>query len=250
MILTGYGINAEKELIWAFEKAGGVVDSVHLEDLIADKGMLDNYQIIGFPGGFSFGDHITSGRVFANIVRYKLLEEIKAFIEAGKLIIGICNGFQIITKLGLVPDTGGRLEQTVSLVENDSARFEDRWVWVDNPGSESPWLKGIKRLYLPVRHGEGKFITTDPVVMEELKSGNQVAFKYVNPDGQTVYPFDPNGSHDHIAGITNRQGTVLGLMPHPEAYIFKENHPRWTEGIEDELTGLSIFENGINYFKQ
>ena len=130
LILTGYGINAEKELAWAFELAGGLVEIVHLEEVIEQKGMLTNYQILAFPGGFSFGDHIASGKVFANIIKYNLMDEVKNFIEKDRLIIGICNGFQIITKLGLVPCLEESYKQTVSLTENDSGHFENRWVWL------------------------------------------------------------------------------------------------------------------------
>ena len=157
LILTGYGINAEKELGWAFEKADGIPDVIHLEDIIENKKLMDKYQILAFPGGFSFGDHIASGRVFANMIKNNLLDELLNFIKKDKLVIGICNGFQIITKLGIIPDLDNSQNQTASLVENDSGHFEDRWVWVKVIENKSCWLKGIDSLYLPVRHGEGKF---------------------------------------------------------------------------------------------
>jgi phosphoribosylformylglycinamidine synthase len=251
LIITGYGINAEKELAWAFQLAGGETKIIHLEDLVENPGELDHYQIIGFPGGFSFGDHVASGRVFGNLVKHHLADRLEAFLEKDRLAIGICNGFQIITKLGVVP---GRQEkgfrQTASLIENDSGHFEDRWVWLKIENDRTPWLAGLKDLYLPVRHGEGKFITRDQNTMDELKKNGQIALTYFNPASDKIdYPFNPNGSTLNIAGITSRRGNVLGLMPHPEAYIFDENHPRWTEGIRLEHTGLSIFKNGVNYFK-
>lgn len=246
IVITGYGINADKELLWAFNAAGGEARLVHLEDLIASPGMLDSAQILAFPGGFSFGDHIASGKVFANIVRHSLFDAIQKFIEADKLIIGICNGFQIITKMGLVPALDG-YSQSVSLVENDSAVFEDRWTWVTNPGSDSPWMTGIERLYLPVRHGEGKFVTADEQVLQQIRSKKLAALHYFDPANPTEcrYPANPNGSVGDIAAITNERGTVLGMMPHPEAYIFAENHPHFTEGIRERHTGLEIFKNGI-----
>ncbi|MBN2544412.1 MAG: phosphoribosylformylglycinamidine synthase I [Spirochaetes bacterium] len=251
LIFTGYGINCEKELSWAFELAGGQPDIVHLEDVIVNKSIIDNYQIMAFPGGFSFGDHIASGKVFANIVKYNLIDKLKKFIEKDFLVIGICNGFQIIVKLGLVPDFDFDQKQTASLVENDSAHYEDRWVYLKAVNKNSPWLKDIDEIYLPARHGEGKFITADESVLKKLNDDDQIAFKYINPHSDRVdYPFNPNGSYDNIAGILNPKGNVLGLMPHPEAYIFKENHPRWTEGkFDNEIKGLKIFENSINYFK-
>ncbi len=251
LLLTGFGINAEKELGWAFEIAGGKVDIIHIEDVIEDKSMLDSYQIIGFPGGFSFGDHMGSGRVFANLVKSNFIDEIKRFIEKDKLIIGICNGFQIITKLGLVPDLDENFEQSVALVENDSAKYEDRWVWLKKDNDKSPWLHGINRIYLPVRHGEGKLVTADQKVLERIKSSGSVALRYCAPDGaEPVYPYNPNGAVDNIAGLINKKGNVFGLMPHPEAYISRQNHPRWTEHIDNnEPMGLEIFKNGIKYFK-
>lgn len=251
LILTGYGINAEKELAWAFELAGAKTDIKHLEDVIENKQCLKDYQILAFPGGFSFGDHIASGKVFANIVRHNLIEEIRNFIESDKLLIGICNGFQIITKLGLVPDFDFTQKQVVSLVENDSGHFENRWTYLKAERSNSIWTKDIDVIYLPVRHGEGKFVVEDETTLDLLKKNNQIAFRYINPESSFVeYPFNPNGSVYDIAGISNPKGNVLGLMPHPEAYIFRENHPRWTEGInQEEVTGLKIFQNGVNYFK-
>lgn len=250
LILTGYGINAEKELKWAFDLAGAEGTIVHLEDLIENKKMINDYQILGFPGGFSFGDHIASGKVFANLVKYNLFEEVKNFIAADKLVIGICNGFQVITKLGLVPSFDNSYEPVVSLIDNDSGKFEDRWVYLDVENDKSPWLKGLKKLYVPVRHGEGKLVARDNDVLERLKKNGQVALRYTTVDGSPVeYPANPNGSVYDIAGITNEKGNVLGLMPHPEAYISKELHPRWTEGIVDEHTGLDIFKNAVAYFK-
>ncbi len=251
LVLTGYGINAEKELAYAFKLAGGISDIVHLEDVISNKNILKKYQILAFPGGFSFGDHIASGKVFANIVKNELMDNIIDFINKDKLIIGICNGFQIITKLGLLPDLNDNYEQVTSLVENESGHFENRWVWLKIEENNSPWLKNIKKLYLPVRHGEGKFITKNSEVLNKLIKNNQIGLKYFNPDfSQVEYPFNPNGSIENIAGILNKKGNVFGLMPHPEAYMFKENHPRWIENnINEQEMGLEIFVNGINYFK-
>lgn len=251
LILTGYGINAEKELAWAFELAGGAPDIVHLEDVIENKKLLDKYRILAFPGGFSFGDHISSGRVYANMVKNNLIDELRSFIDSDKLVIGICNGFQIITKLGIVPDLDKNQKQSVSLIQNDSGHFEDRWVWLKVQTNKCPWLYNIDTIYLPVRHGEGKFVVENDILLNRLKENDQIALKYYNPNSKDVtYPFNPNGSIEDIAGIINTKGNVFGLMPHPEAYIFNENHPRWTEKvISDKYIGLDIFKNGINYFR-
>lgn len=250
LIFTGYGLNADKELKWAFDIAGGEADIVHLEDIIENPGIIDRYNIIAFPGGFSFGDHLSSGKIYANIVRYKLFDKIRNFIENGKLVIGICNGFQIITRLGIVPSLDDNYKQTVSLLANDSGHFEDRWITVKNNNPNSPWLAGIDTMSLPVRHGEGRLVGMDENVINRLKNEGHIALTYINPNGgEAVYPFNPNGSTLDIAGITNAKGNVLGLMPHPEAYICREQHPNWTEGYAETRTGLDIFKNGINYFK-
>lgn len=251
LVLTGYGINAEKELAYAFKLAGGIPDIVHLEDVISNKNILKKYQILAFPGGFTFGDHISCGKVFGNIIKSELINNIIDFVNKDRLIIAICNGFQIITKLGLVPDFDDNHEQVASLVENDSGHFENRWVWLKIEKNNSPWLKNIDKLYIPVRHGEGKFIVKDSNILNKLAQNNQIAMKYFNPNSNKVeYPYNPNGSMGNIAGIINKKGNVLGLMPHPEAYIFKENHPRWNENdFNKSEMGLNIFVNGINYFK-
>lgn len=252
LILTGYGINAEKELKWAFDLAGAESDIVHLEDVIENKSILKNYKVLAFPGGFSFGDHISSGKVFANLVKYNLFDEVQDFIAKDNLVIGICNGFQVITKLGLLPSFDNDYKPVVSLTGNDSGHFENRWVTVKVEDSKSPWLKGINQLSLPVRHGEGKLITKDQAVLERLKNNGHVALRYIDPsspDKPASYPHNPNGAYYDIAGITNEKGNVFGLMPHPEAYYCKELHPNWTEGVEESKTGLDIFKNAVEYFK-
>jgi phosphoribosylformylglycinamidine synthase len=253
LIITGYGINAEKELKWAFELAGATAVVEHLEDVIENKKILNSYQIIAIPGGFSFGDHLGSGRVFASIIKHQIFTELVKFIEQKKLLIGICNGFQIITTLGLVPNIGEDYQQQAALIANDSGHFENRWVWCKIAPNNSVWLKGLDKLYLPVRHGEGKFVVDDQAVLDKISANAQTALTYFNPEQSATqivaYPYNPNGAFQNIAGITNKEGNVLGLMPHPEAYIFPENHPNWTEGVQEKHSGLDIFKNGVAYFK-
>lgn len=251
LILTGYGINAEKELAWAFDLAGGETKIIHLEDLISNVAILKDYRILAFPGGFSFGDHIASGKIFGNKIKYTIFSELTKFIDGDKLVIGICNGFQVITKFGLVPNTEGKFEQTASLIGNDSGHFENRWIWVKNLNKNSIWLKDIDNLYLPVRHGEGKFIVKNDAILDEIKKNGQIALQFYNPDSNKAeYPYNPNGSIMDIAGITNKKGNVFGLMPHPEAYIFPQNNPNWSEdSVTKGTMGLKIFQNGVDYFK-
>ncbi len=236
-VITGYGINADTELVKAFKLCGAAADLVHVNDLIADPGRLKTYAIIGFPGGFSFGDHLGSGLVFANLFKQNLKEQLGEFITAGGLIIGICNGFQVLVKMGVLPNLDGDWTQCVSLIHNDSGVFTDRWVEVRaEKEGYCVWTAGIELLDLPVRHGEGRFITASGQVFEKLKNDRLIALTYSR--------VNPNGSEGNVAGITDPTGRILGLMPHPEAYLTRENHPVWKEG-----NGLQIFKNGVEAAK-
>ena len=252
LILNGFGINADKELGWAFQKAGGHVDHVHLNHLITGEKKLDDYHILAFPGGFSFGDHIASGKVLANIVKHNLIREIEKFIADNKLIIGICNGFQVLVKMGLIPNLGKNYKIEASLSYNDSGLFEDRWVYLKKTSNHSPWLKNRDFFYMPVRHGEGKFIAKNNDILKKINENSCIALQYVNENGNySVYPHNPNGSDMHIAGITSKCGKIFGLMPHPEVFIFAEQHPHFfRKNITEKDTCMPIFENGINYCRQ
>ncbi len=253
LILTGFGINCDYETQFAFELAGARADRVHLNDLIADKQRLDQYNILAIPGGFSFGDDIASGRVLANRVRYALGDELRSFIAEGKLVIGICNGFQVLTKMGLLPGFDGELRQQVTVAFNDSGKFEDRWVFLEQDrASKCVFTKGIDTITLPVRHGEGKFIPQDEATLERLQAEGCVVFRYVAPDGgKAQYPYNPNGSVDDIAGICDPTGRILGMMPHPEAFLHRTNHPRWTRmDLPEQGAGRSIFENAVRYVRR
>jgi phosphoribosylformylglycinamidine synthase len=204
------------------------------------------------PGGFSFGDNIASGKVLANKLKYRLGEAFLSYIEEDKLVIGICNGFQVLAKLGVLPDgRSGLKQQKVTLTYNDSGKFEDRWVTLVTEESPCIFTRGIKKLELPVRHGEGKFLALNEGVLEELNRSKQVALRYSTPQGErpTPYPFNPNGSVEDIAGICDSTGRIFGLMPHPEAFIHRYVHPRWTrEDIAEEGHGMAIFRNAVEYF--
>ncbi|MCE8425869.1 MAG: phosphoribosylformylglycinamidine synthase I [Candidatus Methanoperedens sp.] len=251
LVLTGYGINCDIETQHAFRVAGADADRVHLKDLIDGTKKLSEYHILAFPGGFSFGDDIASGKVLANMIKYNLYDQVLEFIDAGKLIIGICNGFQAMVKMGLLPAFKGDFKkQEVTLTFNDSGRFEDRWVHLkSNPDSKCVFTKGVKNIYLPVRHGEGKFVIKDDEILTQLKKGNHIVFQYVDMEGKFAgYPHNPNGSIENIAGISDETGRVFGMMPHPEAFQHRTNHPAWTrEKLPEEGAGIAIFRNSINY---
>ncbi len=251
LVLTGYGINCDMELAHAFKLAGAEAERVHLTDLINGTRKLSDFHILALPGGFSFGDDIASGKVLANKIKYNLGGQVREFIDEGKLIIGICNGFQAMVKMGLLPAFGGDYSsQDVTLTFNDSGRFEDRWVHMKtNKNSKCVFAKGIENLYLPVRHGEGKFVAKTQQVLTRLEKNNHVVFQYVDKEGNIAgYPHNPNGSVDNIAGICDETGRIFGMMPHPEAFQHRTNHPGWTrEELPDEGAGIAIFRNAVEY---
>jgi phosphoribosylformylglycinamidine synthase I len=250
-ILTGYGINSDVELAQSFNLAGGRAERVHLHDAIDGRIRLEDFAIVAVPGGFSFGDHIASGRVFANRLRHKLGDTLLRLREKKVPMIGICNGFQVLVKLGILPGTEpASFTQTCTLTYNDSGRFENRWCHLKaDPKAGSVWLKGVSRIYLPVRHGEGKFIPGGDALMTELEANGQACLRYCNADGSepSGFPANPNGSTGHIAGLCSRDGLVFGLMPHPEAHVLPTQHPQWQrDGLQAEGDGLRIFRNAVD----
>ncbi|MBU0502846.1 MAG: phosphoribosylformylglycinamidine synthase I [Candidatus Omnitrophota bacterium] len=259
-VLRTAGTNCDQETAFAFEKAGALAELVHINRLILRQSNLDNYHILALSGGFTYGDDIAAGKILANELRHRLVELVRRFIQRGKLIIGICNGFQVLVKSGLLPGNLD-LDQEASLTINDSAKFEDRWVYLKSPGHKATksqtkcvWTKGLPQvIYLPVAHGEGKFITMDNSVLERLKKNDQVVFKYSDQKGAlSDYPDNPNGSQENIAGICDDTGRILGLMPHPERHIDVSQHPRrHNENKQNtEGDGLLIFRNGVEYAKK
>ncbi len=243
LVLTGHGINAERELLQALWSAGARPQAMHLNDLVADPGQLGSFRLLALPGGFSYGDHLGSGKVLANLVRKRLMAAIAEFTAAGNLTIGICNGFPVLAKAGILPNTAGDYTPEVTLVHNADGRFQDRWVrLVVNLRNPSPWLRGAPGVVeFPIRHGEGRFLPAEPAVLTKLNLGNQVAFRYQGRN--------PNGSADAIAGITDPSGRVLGLMPHPEAFLDRYNHPRWTFEPPVPASGLWLFENAVAHLR-
>jgi phosphoribosylformylglycinamidine synthase len=251
-VVTGFGINADRELAEAFLKTGGRPERVHINDLIVKPELMEHFEIIAFPGGFSFGDHLGSGKVFASLFKKHLQGSLIKFLEQGKLVIGICNGFQVLVKMGMLPNLNKDWAQEVSLIHNDSGIFEDRWVTCRvNTDARCVWTKGLSSLELPVRHGEGKFVVKSPEVRRALSEKGLIALTYAGKDGEpTCYPANPNGSELDIAGISDTSGRVFGLMPHPEAFLIPYNHPRWTREKIFRAWGLAIFERGIQFIKR
>ena len=253
LVLSGCGINCERETAYAFgmPAVGGEPVCVHVNDLIAQPDQLDDFHIMVIPGGFAFGDDIAAGVVLATRLRFRLERPLSRFLADGKLLLGICNGFQVLVRLGVLPATAGRKwEQEATLTTNDSAKFEDRWVHLRiDRACPSPFVQGIDRLYLPVRHGEGKFLTRDDGILRSLRANHQIAARYCGPDGDPPsYPWNPNGSVDDVAAVCDPSGRVFGLMPHPEAYTHRTHHPRWTrEALPEEGQGVAIFRNAVAF---
>ncbi len=254
LVLRTAGSNCDFETVHAFESVGSDVNLLHINRLVEDKSLISNFHILAIPGGFTYGDDIAAGKVLANEMKYKLRIEIAQFIADGKLIIGICNGFQVLVKAGLLPDVSlDGTAQQVTLTDNDSGKFEDRWIYLNPVSKKCVFTKGMSnRVYYPVAHAEGKFIPKDEKVLQTLTENDQVVFQYVNPNNEPAdYPWNPNGSVNDIAGICDSTGRIFGLMPHPERHFHPIQHPRWTrEGLQKEADGRIIFQNAVDYVNQ
>jgi len=255
IVLRTAGTNCDQETGFAFKNFGADVDFVHINQLFTQKVSLHDYHILAIPGGFSYGDDVAAGRILGNELRIRLGDDIKKFVAAGKLVIGICNGFQILVKAGILPGVEGEAagySQGATLMINDSGKFEDRWIHLQVSG-RSAWTEGLDaNLFLPVAHAEGKFVPKSEAMMEKLRKNGQIVFCYSSPQGKAVrYPENPNGSVENIAGVCDPTGRILGLMPHPERHFFFTQHPFWTRLADrKELgDGARIFENGINYIR-
>ena len=252
LVLRTAGTNCDREAVRAFELAGAQVESLHINRLVEQADLLDQFQILTIPGGFSYGDDIAAGRIMANQMLHHLRDRARAFVDAGKLVIGICNGFQVLVKAGLLPglsDPGINGTQQATITYNDSGKFEDRWVWLEPATEGCVFITPGRRLYLPVAHGEGKVCFADPNVQQRICEDKRIAFRYVDAEGNFGdYPVNPNGSVDHIAGLCDPTGRVFGLMPHPERFIHRTQHPRWTREKIEDPDGLTIFRNAVNYF--
>jgi len=246
IVLRGPGTNCDMETSFAFEQAGASVTEVHVNRLIQRERKLADYQIMVIPGGFTYGDDIAAGKVLANELSLNLGEDIAKFIASGGLILGICNGFQVMVKAGILPEPSENTAQRVTLANNDSAKFECRWVHLKvNHDSPCVFTKDIERMYLPVAHGEGKLITSEDILPEL----NAVLY-YTDENGNkgAGYPWNPNGSMGDIAGICDSSGRIFALMPHPERYIRGTQHPQWTRlGAQECGDGFQMFLNAVKW---
>lgn len=260
LIITGYGLNCEDESRYAWQLAGGHPSLVHFSDLLARPGVLREFAVMMFIGGFAYGDHMTSGHVFALKVKHRLSDELDRFIRDGKLIMGVCNGFQIMVKIGLLPGLDNDFFfQKLSIIQNDCGTFQDRWVRLRfEPSSPCVFTRGLDYMDLPVRHGEGKVFTLDKKLLQKIEDAGCVPCRYADPvSGKPTqrFPHNPNGALNAIAGLCDPTGRIFGLMPHPEAYLYPENHPLWDlqkiqGGLPDHGLGLHLFRNAVEYLKQ
>ncbi|MBE6426181.1 MAG: phosphoribosylformylglycinamidine synthase subunit PurQ [Thermoguttaceae bacterium] len=262
LILRAPGTNCDLETAYAFEKAGAATERIHVNRLLEDPSLFEKFQILCFPGGFSYGDDISSGRILSSQLLHNLSDQLQKFRDAGKLVLGICNGFQILIKTGLLIPVDG--EPLATLAWNNCQRFQDRWVELKTHANcKNVFLKGIDRLYIPAAHAEGRFVVKDAETLKKFEENGQIALQYAPLDfskfeeaakydanGILQYPDNPNGAVANIAGLGDETGRVLGLMPHPERHIDPTQHPRWTrrDVQPEEGEGLQMFRNAVEYF--
>lgn len=254
LVLRAAGTNCDRETEFALQQAGFEAQRIHVFRIMEQPDLLKEFQFLVFPGGFSYGDDIASGKILANQMLHRLAEPLNEFVAAGKLVLGVCNGFQILIKSGLLP--WGRIEaehahRDATLTWNDSGRFEDRWIHLRSDSDKCVFIPKGRIIALPIAHGEGKFVTRDQGVLDTLRSQDQIALRYVDTAGQSGgFPINPNGSVDDIAGLCDPSGRVLGLMPHPERFVDLTQHPQWTRGGVTQADGQVFFRNARAYFAQ
>lgn len=259
LVLRAPGTNCDKETAFAFEQAGGSARGVHVRELLSNPQLLGEHQILCIAGGFSYGDDIASGRILGNQLREQLATALLDFRDAGKLVLGICNGFQVLMKTGLL-DVDDDQGPAATLAWNNNGRYEARWVHLAVSPGQCVFLRNVDRIELPVAHAEGKFIVRDAQTLAKLHGEGRLVLRYTSSDASAPkdpaiepavpYPANPNGASADIAGICDRSGRVLGLMPHPERFIFAHQHPQWTrQGLSGTGAGMKLFENAVAYFR-
>ena len=246
IVLRAPGTNCDAETVFAFEQAGSAVDLVHVNQVIRHERRLTDYQILVIPGGFTYGDDIAAGKVLANEIKLKLGEDIRRFFEVGGLVLGICNGFQVLVKAGFLPEPQNGRQPRITLAANDSGKFECRWIHLAvNKKSSCVFTKDMDGMYVPVAHGEGKFVA-EPDILPHIN----VVVRYADEQGDAGagYPHNPNGSIDNIAGICDSSGRIFALMPHPERHIRGTQHPQWTRfGAKQYGDGFQVFLNAVRW---
>ncbi len=254
LILRAPGTNCDRETAYAFELAGARSERVHINRLLENPAELSRFQILCIPGGFSYGDDVAAGRILANQIRHHLRDAVAQFQATEKLVLGICNGFQVLMKAGVFFQAKDGADEPATLTWNESGRYEDRWVNLATGGNGCVMLKGVKQLYLPIAHAEGKFVARDANVLSTLEQAGQLALRYCDTNGEASerplsFPANPNGSMANVAGLCDATGRVLGMMPHPERHLRRTHHPRWTRGEGREPgDGLVVFQNAVHYF--
>ena len=274
LVLRAPGTNCDAETAYAFEMVGADVSSIHINRLIEDSQLGRGFQILCFPGGFSYGDDIAAGRILAQRLQVHLRDLVDEFRGRDRLVLGICNGFQVMMRLGIFfpgesqsagqlgePQVEGELAATATqnpmatLALNHHGRFEDRWVHLANADSNSVFLNGIETMYLPMAHAEGRFVFRDSAAVENLKANGQLGLRYTDASGTVSesvldFPDNPNGAELNVAGISDSTGRVFGLMPHPERHMHPTHHPFWTRRRQQPEygEGRAMFLNAVNYF--
>ena len=244
IVLRAAGTNCDKESQYALELAGFEAERVHVFRVMEKAALLDEYQLLMIPGGFSYGDDVAAGKILANQMIHHLAGALNKFVADGKLILGVCNGFQVLLKSGLLPwgvADAAEANRDATLTWNDCGTFVDRWIYLRTDSDKCVFLTKGEKISLPIAHGEGKFVTSDEAVLDRIRDGGQVAVRY---DGD-----NPNGSIDDIAGICDPTGRIFGLMPHPERFVDPTQHPTWTRKKVDHADGLTVFLNAAKYLK-
>jgi phosphoribosylformylglycinamidine synthase len=249
LILRAPGVNCDEEVQFAFEQAGAVAERIHINRLREQPALFRRYQILAAPGGFSYGDDVAAGKILANQLAHFLGDALRRFRDSDKLILGICNGFQALLKAGLIvpPDEDGPV---ATLTSNTSGHYEDRWVHLQVTPGRCPFLTGLQTLYIPVGHGEGRFVCREEWILHGLEQAGQIVLRYVDAEGKPGgYPVNPNGSQDDVAGLCDATGRVLGLMPHPDRHLLPTQHPQWTrQGLAEQGEGMRLFQNAVRFF--
>ena len=254
LVMRAAGTNCDLETAHALELAGFDVQLLHVNRVLDHHAHLHDHQLLAIPGGFSYGDDISAGRILANQITHHLADDLHRFVEAGKPILGVCNGFQVLIKTDLLPGKSvGQPGQSCTLTDNTCGRFIARWVHVKPQSSKCIWTAGLEPMELPIAHGEGRFICGNETVRQSLHANDQIALIYTRPDGSPARgeePFNPNGSVDDIAGVCDETGLILGLMPHPERFVSPLQHPAWTSrGLDPsgDGPGLQLFRNAFGH---
>jgi phosphoribosylformylglycinamidine synthase subunit PurQ / glutaminase len=254
LVLRAAGTNCDGETQFALEQAGFLADRVHVFRLMENPAALKDYQFLVIPGGFSYGDDVAAGKILANQMLHHLADALNEFLADGKLVLGICNGFQVMIKSGLLPwgkVEAGQANHDATLAWNDCGKFEDRWVHLRADSQKCVFLPPGEIIALPIAHGEGKFVPRDEAAHAALREGDQLALRYVDVEGNSGgYPINPNGSIDDIAGICDPTGRVMGLMPHPERFVDVTHHPRWTRGGVQRADGTLFFEQAHRFLTE